>query len=185
MLNSCALHDSRIGCALLGHVSATLPRLSQERRPLPSQPPAAQDSCVHNLRLQPCSQPADQLGSGVRSGTIFVYEQAVMVSIIGSHLTAGLGVSKSRAGELKRSLLSCSPRSMSAPRMMLSAFESEWGTEFDAQSSLTVVYVTSKLYYDRLSRLGARESLQRSQCTRNVKIVINLPTYAWTLSVQL
>ena len=31
--------------------------------------------------------------------------------------------------------------------MMLSAFESEWGTEFDAQSSLTVVYVTSKLYY--------------------------------------
>ena len=82
MLNSCALHDSRIGCALLGHVSATLPRLSQERRPLPA-PPAAQDSCVHNLRLQPCSQPADQLGSGVRSGTIFVYEQAVMVSIIG------------------------------------------------------------------------------------------------------
>ena len=36
MLNSCALHDSRIGCALLGHVSATLPRLSQERRPLPA-----------------------------------------------------------------------------------------------------------------------------------------------------
>ena len=33
--------------------------------------------------------------------------------------------------------------------VMLSAFESEWGTEFDAQSSLTVVYVTSKLYYDR------------------------------------
>ena len=47
---------------------------------------------------------ADQLGSGVRSGTIFVYEQAVMVSIIGRHLTAGLGVSKSRAGELKRSI---------------------------------------------------------------------------------
>ena len=76
----------------------------------------------------------------MRSGTIFVYEQAVMVSIIGSHLTAGLGVSKSRAGELKRSLLSCSPRSMSAPRMMLSAFESEWGTVFDAQPSLAVVY---------------------------------------------
>ena len=28
MLNSCALHGSRIGCALLGHVSATLPRAS-------------------------------------------------------------------------------------------------------------------------------------------------------------
>ena len=105
---------------------------------------------------------ADQLGSGVRSGTIFVYEQAVMVSIIGSHLTAGLGVSKSRAGELKRSLLSCSPRSMSAPRMMLSAFESEWVTEFDAQSSLTIVYVTSKLYYDTRSHLGAQEALQRA-----------------------
>ena len=46
--------------------------------------------------------------------------------------------------------------------MMLSAFESEWGTEFDAQSSLTVVYVTSKLYYDTRSHLGAQEALQRA-----------------------
>ena len=52
--------------------------------------------------------------------------------------------------------------------MMLSAFESEWGTEFDAQSSLTVVYVTyllrltSKLYHDTRSHLGAQEALQRA-----------------------
>ena len=39
---------------------------------------------------------------------------------------------------------------------------SEWGTEFDAQSSLTVVYVTSKPYYDTRSHLGAQEALQRA-----------------------
>ena len=50
--------------------------------------------------------------------------------------------------------------------MMLSAFESEWGTEFDAQSSLTVVYVTSKLYYDTRSHLGAQEALQRAYESR-------------------
>jgi hypothetical protein len=54
----------------------------------------------------------------VRSGTIFVYEQAVMVSIIGSHLTAGLGASKSRAGELKRSLCAITPVHAFAPRVV-------------------------------------------------------------------
>ena len=68
--------------------------------------------------------------------------------------------------------------------MMLSAFESEWGAVFDAQPSLTVVHDTPKLYYVRRSRLGAQGSLQRSQCTRNVKIVTKGSTYAWTLELD-
>ena len=67
--------------------------------------------------------------------------------------------------------------------MMLSAFESEWGTVFDAQSSLAVVYDKFNPSNDTQTQRDAQEALQRSQCTRNVKIVINLPTYAWTLSV--
>ena len=83
-------------------------------------------------------------------------EKVGMLAMINSKYSARLGMPRSSADELWRSLLSCSPRSMSAPRVMLSAFESEWGTGFDAQPSLTVVYDTYKLYYDGRSRLGAQ-----------------------------
>ena len=79
-----------------------------------------------------------------------------MLAMIDYKYGARLGMPRSSADELRRSLLSCSPRSMSAPRMMLSAFESEWGAVLDAQPSLTVVYDTSKLYYNVRSQLGAQ-----------------------------
>ena len=99
-----------------------------------------------------------------------------MLATINGKYDARLGITRSSADELWRSLCSCSPRSTSAPRVMVSAFECGIGTEFDAQLSLTVVYNTLKPLYDRRSQLGAQEALQRSQCTRNVKIVTKWPT---------
>ena len=124
-----------------------------------------------------------QLGLAAHSDQIWACEKVGMLAMIDGKYSARLGMPRSSADELRRSLLSCSPRSMSAPRMMLSAFESEWGTVFDAQSSLAVVYDKFNPSNDTQTQRDAQEALQRSQCTRNVKIVINLPTYAWTLSV--
>ena len=106
-----------------------------------------------------------------------------MLATINGKYDARLGITRSSADELWRSLCSCSPRSTIAPRVMVSAFECGSGTVFDAQQSPTVVDSTPNPPYDRRSQLGAQKALQRSQCTRNVKIVINLPTYAWTLSL--
>ena len=85
-----------------------------------------------------------------------------MLVTIGGKYDARLGMPRSSADELWRSLFSCSPRSTFAPRVMVSAFECEGGTRFDAQLSLTVVYDTPNPPYDRRSQLGAQEALQRS-----------------------
>ena len=97
-----------------------------------------------------------QLEPAAHSDQIWACEKVGMVAMVDSKYDARLGMPQLSADELWRSFLSSSPRSMSAPRMMLSAFESEWGTVFDAQPSLTVVYDTPKLYYDVRSRLGAQ-----------------------------
>ena len=93
-----------------------------------------------------------------------------MLAMIVSKYFARLGMLRSSADELWRSLLSCSPRSMSAPRVMLSAFESEWGTGFDAQPSLTVVYDTYKLHYDGRSWDGPDWVLNNHYSGRNVHV---------------
>ena len=85
-----------------------------------------------------------------------------MLVVIASKSSARLGMPRSSADELRRSLLSCSPRSMSAPRMMLSAFESEWGTVFDAQPSLAVVYDRFNAFNDTQTQRDAQEALQWS-----------------------
>ena len=85
-----------------------------------------------------------------------------MLAMIDGKYSARLGMPRSSADELRRSLLSCSPRSMSAPRMMLSAFESEWGTVFDAQSSLAVVYDKFNQSNDTQTQRDAQEALQWS-----------------------
>ena len=82
-----------------------------------------------------------------------------MIVMINNKYSARLGMSRSSADELRLWLLSCSPRSMSAPRMMLSAFESECATIFDALPSLTVVYDTYKLVNCTRSHMGAQEAL--------------------------
>ena len=102
-----------------------------------------------------------QLGPAAYDGQIWTCENVGMLATIGGKYTARLGLPRSSADELRRSLFSCSPRSMIAPRVMWSAFESECGTGFNAQPSLTVVRDIPKLPYDKLSQLGAQEALQR------------------------
>jgi hypothetical protein len=85
-----------------------------------------------------------------------------MLATINGKYDTRLGITRSSADELWRSLFSCSPRSTSAPRVMASAFECWSGTVFDAQLSLTVVYNTPNPPYDRRSQLGAQKALQRS-----------------------
>jgi hypothetical protein len=68
-----------------------------------------------------------------------------MLDMIDGKYALRLGMPQSSADELRRSLFPCSPRSTIAPRVMWSAFESECGTIFDAQPSLTVMYDTYKL----------------------------------------
>ena len=82
-----------------------------------------------------------------------------MLDMIGGKYAARLGMPRSSAYELRRSLLSCSPRSMLAPRVVWSAFESECGTIFDALPSRTVVYDTYKLVNCTRSHMGAQEAL--------------------------
>ena len=85
-----------------------------------------------------------------------------MIAMINCKYDARLGMPQLSADELWRSFLSSSPRSMSAPRMMLSAFESEWGTVFDAQPSLVIVYDTFNPSNDTQTQRDAQEALQRS-----------------------
>ena len=103
-----------------------------------------------------------QLGLAAHSDQIWACEKVGMLIMIDSKYTARLGMPRSSADELRRSLLSCSPRSMSAARMMLSAFESEWGTVFDAQPSLAVVYDKFNPSNDTQTQRDAQEALQWS-----------------------
>ena len=89
-----------------------------------------------------------------------------MLDMIGCKYAARLGMPRSSVDGLKHPLVSCSPRSMIAPRvgcvLRSSAFEGECATVFDAQLSLTVVYNTPNACYDKRSQLGAQEALPRS-----------------------
>ena len=103
-----------------------------------------------------------QHGPAAHSDQIWACEKVGMVAMVDSKYDARLGMPPLSADELWRSFLSCSPRSMSAPRMMLSAFESEWGTVFDAQPFLTVVYDKFDPSNDTQTQRDAQEALQRS-----------------------
>ena len=103
-----------------------------------------------------------QLGPAAYDGQIWTCENVGMLATIGGKYTARLGLPRSSADELRRSLFSCSPRSMIAPRGMWSAFESDCVTRFNAQPSLMVIYDTSKVHYDIWSHFGAQEAPQRS-----------------------
>ena len=85
-----------------------------------------------------------------------------MLDMIGGKYAGRLGMPRSSVDGLQHPLVSCSPRSMIAPRVMCSAFEGECATGFDAQLSLTVDYSTPNTCYDRRSQLGAQEALSRS-----------------------
>ena len=99
-----------------------------------------------------------------------------MLDTTDGRYAARLGMPRSSVDGLQHPLVSCSPRSTIAPRVMWSSFESETGAIFDAQPSLTVVYDTSKLTNCARSQLGAQEALQRSCYTCTVKIVTKWPT---------
>ena len=85
-----------------------------------------------------------------------------MLATIDGKYDARLDITRSSADELWRSLCSCSPRSTSAPRVMVSAFECGIGTDFDAQLSLTVAYHTHNPSNDIKTQRDAQEALQRS-----------------------
>ena len=85
-----------------------------------------------------------------------------MLDMIGGKYAGRLGMPRSSVDGLQHPLVSCSPRSMIAPRVMWSAFESDCATRFNAQPSLMVIYDTSKVHYDIWSHFGAQEAPQRS-----------------------
>ena len=103
-----------------------------------------------------------QLGLAAHSDQIWACEKVGMLAMIDGKYSARLGMPRSSADELQRSLFSCSPRSATAPRVMWSTFESEYGTELDPQLSLTVAYHTHNPSNDIQTQRDAQEALQRS-----------------------
>ena len=86
-----------------------------------------------------------------------------MLATISGKYAACLGMPRSSADELRRSLLSMlASQHESAPRVMVSAFECEWGTVFDTQLSLTMIYNIHHPPYDRRSYPSRQEAQQRS-----------------------
>ena len=77
-----------------------------------------------------------------------------MLDMIDGKYAARLRMPRSSVDELQHPLVSCSPSSTIAPRVMVSAFECECGTVFDAQLSLTVVYTcnTPRTHLSHLTR---------------------------------
>ena len=103
-----------------------------------------------------------QLGPAAHSDQIRACEKVGMLVMIDSKYIVWLCMPRSSADELQRSLFSCSPRSVTAPRVMWSTLESEYGTELDAQLSLTVAYHTHNPSNDIKTQRDAQEALQRS-----------------------
>ena len=108
-----------------------------------------------------------QLGLAAHSDQIWACGKVGMLVTIGGKYDARLGMPRSSADELWRSLFSCSPRSTFAPRVMVSAFECEGGTRFDAQLSQTVLYNMPNPPYNKRSQLAALRKLYTSTVQRS------------------
>ena len=90
--------------------------------------------------------------------------------MINAKYIASLAASQSTAYELQRPLLVMLVSRTHAPRVMRTAFQSEFGTGMDVQRSLSDIYNTCDLSPDTRPHLGAQEALQRTYHVRNARV---------------